>query len=79
MPEKIYLSAFFQKFKMWSKFRKFVDGGAYALRDIRAGTRLTVHRSLPYRCVDKLCPKSTEFIYTLDLLGDVLVDKTNIT
>ena len=49
---------FFQKFEIWSKswkirkilkFWNFVEGGAPALRVIRAGTRLTVHRSLPYR------------------------------
>ena len=46
----------FQKFKFWSKFRKFwkilnfefFSGEAPALRVIWAETRLTVHRSLPY-------------------------------
>ena len=28
---------------------KIMEGGAPALRVIRAGTRLTVHRSLPYQ------------------------------
>ena len=34
--------------EMLEKNYKSIEGGAPALRVIRAGTRLTVHRSLPY-------------------------------
>ena len=54
--EKFYSLRTFQKLIFLSKFRKFQKieenvnslEGAPALRVIRAGTRLTVHRSLPY-------------------------------
>ena len=39
----------FDDFETSRIFENFVEGGAPALRVIRAGTRLTVHRSLPYR------------------------------
>ena len=56
--EKFYLMRTFSKVRNLAKILKnlknleisenFVEGGAPALRVIRAGTRLTVHRSLPY-------------------------------
>ena len=41
-------SIFSRNFEKYGKFVKLFEGGAPALRVIRAGTRLTVHRSLPY-------------------------------
>ena len=38
----------FENFENSRKNHKFIEGCAPALRVIRAGTRLTVHRSLPY-------------------------------
>ena len=59
MPEKSSIdSGHFKSWYFWSKLRKFrkfskndnsIEKGAPALRVIRAGTRLTVHRSLPYQ------------------------------
>ena len=42
----IFLSKF-RKFRKFSKNDNSIEGGAPAPRVIRAGTRLTVHRSLP--------------------------------
>ena len=39
----------FENFEKYRKFEKMIERGAPALRVIRAGTRLTVHRSLPYQ------------------------------
>ena len=39
----------FENFEKSRNFKNLVEGGAPALRVIRAGTRLTVHRSLPYQ------------------------------
>ena len=38
-----------ESFSKLRKFEKYFEGGAPALRVIRAGTRLTVHRSFPYQ------------------------------
>ena len=57
--QKFYLMHFFKSSKFGRNFEKsrnfedfnfFVEGGGPALRVIRAGTWLAVHRSLPYRC-----------------------------
>ena len=47
--EKLTFLVKISKFSKISKVPKNVEGGAPALRFIRAGTWLTVHRSLPYR------------------------------
>ena len=39
----------FENFENLRKNDNYIEGGAPALRVIRAGTRLTVHRSLPFR------------------------------
>ena len=76
----------FQKFEILSKFRKFqkiskfwknVEGCAPALRVIRAGTRLTVHRSLPYWCNRNTRPQSTEFFCNVHLFGDVFGEQNH--
>ena len=56
---------------------KILSMGVPALRVIRAGTWLTVHRSLSYWCKRKPRPKSTEFIYTMDLFRYVFVDENH--
>ena len=43
----IFLAEIWKKFENFHKNYKSIEGGARALRVIRAGTRLTVHRSLP--------------------------------
>ena len=45
--EKLTFFVEISKFSEISKNLKIFEGGAPALRVIRAGTRLTVHRSLP--------------------------------
>ena len=58
---KVEISVEISKFSKISKNSKSFEGEAPALRVIRAGTRLTVHRSLP----------STEFIWNFDLFEHV--------
>ena len=45
--EKLIFLVKISKFYKIPKISKIFEGGAPALRVIRAGTRLTVHRSLP--------------------------------
>ena len=66
----------FENFEKSGKFSKMIEGCAPALRVIRAGTRLTVHRSLPYWCKSNPRPESTEFIYNIGLFGDVFDEET---
>ena len=47
--EKLIFLVEISNFSAISEISKIFEGGAPALRVIRAGTRLTVHRSLPYR------------------------------
>ena len=47
--EKLIFLVEISKFPKISKIAKEIEGGAPALRVIRAGIRLTVHRSLPIR------------------------------
>ena len=46
--QKLKFSAKFQNIRNTLKNNEFAAEGVPAPRDIRAGTRLTVHRSLPY-------------------------------
>ena len=46
--EKLTFLVEISKFPEISKISKKIEGGAPALQVIRAGTRLTVHRSLPF-------------------------------
>ena len=50
-----------------------VEGGALALRAIRAGTRLTVYRALPYWCVGKTRPRGIVFFCKFGLFGGVFL------
>ena len=47
--EKFYRVQCFRKVDIFGRSSEIFEGGAPALRVIRAGTRLTVHRSLPYQ------------------------------
>ena len=60
--EKLTFLVEISKFSKISEIPKKIQGSAPALRVIRAGTRLTVHRSLPYWCSRDICPDPTEFI-----------------
>ena len=69
---KVQLLAEISKiYKNLEILRNFVEGGTPALRSIRAGTRLTVHRSLPYWCVGKPRPKGTATFCNVGLFEHV--------
>ena len=51
----------FENFKKSRNFENPVEGGAPALRVVRAGTRLTVHRSLPLLLFEGRTPCSTSY------------------
>ena len=65
--KKFYRLRTFQKLiflveisKISKIFEKIIEGSAPALRVIPAGTRLTVHRSLPYSCLLYTSPSARD-------------------
>ena len=68
----------FEIFEKSRNFEKIAEGGAPALRVIRAGTRLTVHRSLPWLVEWKyssLSKRNTETVAKPGRLGPAQNDE----